>query len=236
MKDLNAPTTLVDLLSTLEKSDDLRSLARQCGLTVRELRRRLARWRKELQAEMNNDSQRGAKSQEARSPVRASRSKRETGENWPELTAATACSRSPLPRNGKQVMEIWTDGASKGNPGPAALGIVFGQLGGELLCVHGEAIGRATNNVAEYRAVVRALEFCSQWRIKRVALNLDSELIARQLNGAYRVKSPDLRPLYQQVVHLSRNLATFRVRHVPRQKNRFADHLANLALQGLRKS
>ena len=231
MKDQNAPTTLVDLLSTLEKSDDLRSLARQCGLTVRELRRRLARWRKELQVEMDNGSQSGAKSRDARLPGRPSRSTSESGETWPELTAAAECSHSPLPRKGKQIMEIWTDGASKGNPGPAALGIVFGQLGGELLCVHGEAIGRATNNVAEYRAVVRALEFCAQWRIKKVNLNLDSELIARQLNGAYRVKSPDLRPLYQQVVHLSRNLATFRVRHIPRQKNRFADHLANLALK-----
>lgn len=128
------------------------------------------------------------------------------------------------------------DGGSRGNPGPAAWGVALLDDDGGCPEGHAGTLGRATNNVAEYRAVVRALEFCSQWRIKRVALNLDSELIARQLNGAYRVKSPDLRPLYQQVVHLSRNLATFRVRHVPRQKNRFADHLANLALQGLRKS
>jgi ribonuclease HI len=129
------------------------------------------------------------------------------------------------------VLEIFTDGASKGNPGPAGIGILFRQKGGEDLCSHSEAIGRATNNVAEYRAVLRALEFCRDWGVQRVQINLDSELIARQLSGAYRVKSPDLLPLFQQVVFLSRELKSCQVRHVPRDQNRHADHLASLALR-----
>jgi ribonuclease HI len=236
LKDSEAPTTLVDLLSTLEKSTELRSLARQCGLSVKEMRRRLARWRRELQEEMSNGAATGKESSGGKTRRRTAQSESSASKSWPELTAASACKSNPLPRKGKQVLEIWTDGASKGNPGPASIGIVFGQLGGELLCGHGEAIGRATNNAAEYRAVIRALEFCAQWRIKRITLNLDSELIARQLNGVYRVKSPDLRPLYQQIMHLSRNLSSFRVRHVPRAKNRFADYLANQALRRSRAS
>jgi len=127
-------------------------------------------------------------------------------------------------------MRIRTDGASRGNPGPAAIGIVFGQADGPDLCVHSEAIGRATNNVAEYRAVVTALEHCRRWGVGRVQLLMDSELIVRQLRGVYRVKSPDLRPHYQQVVFLSRDLDEFRVRHVRRDENGHADALANRAL------
>ena len=129
-------------------------------------------------------------------------------------------------------MEIFTDGASRGNPGPASIGVVFKMKDGVELAEHSEAIGRATNNVAEYRAVVVALEHCQRWGIKRVSLNMDSELIVRQLHGTYRVKSPDLRPLYQQVVFLSRGLEEFRVRHIKRALNGHADALANRALDG----
>ncbi|MBK6735973.1 MAG: ribonuclease HI family protein [bacterium] len=128
------------------------------------------------------------------------------------------------------MLEIFTDGASRGNPGPAAIGIVFRRKDGEALAQHREAIGRATNNVAEYRAVVTALEFCQKWGIKRVHLKMDSELIARQLLGVYRVKSPELRPLYQQVVFITRGLAEFEVTHLRREQNAHADALANQAL------
>ena len=128
------------------------------------------------------------------------------------------------------MLEIFTDGASRGNPGPAAIGIVFRGKGGADLASHWESIGRATNNVAEYRAVVTALEFCQRWGVKRVHLKMDSELIVRQLLGVYRVKSPELRPLYQQVVFLSRGLADFQVTHIRREQNAHADALANRAL------
>jgi ribonuclease HI len=149
---------------------------------------------------------------------------------WPELTAAAGLKENPLPVEGEQVLEAWTDGASRGNPGPAAIGIVFRQKDGPALATDAEAIGRATNNEAEYRAVIRALEHCQRWRVEKLDLYVDSELVARQLRGLYRVKSPSLRPLYQQAAHLARGLRQFRVRHVPRERNRHADHLANSAL------
>jgi ribonuclease HI len=239
------PQTLTDLLRALERSGDLRTLARECGLSVRELRRRLAIWRRELQAEHELDE---PVSGEVRPggpvPVPAPTWPAEPDEEppvpadggdgdadrFPRLAAASSLARSPLPPRGRGVLEIFTDGASRGNPGPAAIGIVFRRKGGEGLAEHSEAIGRATNNVAEYRAVVTALEFCQRWGVRRVHLKLDSELIVRQLLGAYRVKSPELRPLYQQVMFMSRGLAEFEVVHVRREQNAHADALANRAL------
>ncbi|RKZ15493.1 hypothetical protein DRQ50_07425 [bacterium] len=217
------PDNLVELLRTLERTSDLRSLARDCGLSVRELRRRLAIWRRELVA--TDEDEPGVR------PAPRSGSRGGSGDGkWPDLPAANDLETSPLPKSGSRVLLIHTDGASRGNPGPASIGVVFAQLDGPDLCVHSEAIGRATNNVAEYRAVVAALEHCCRWRIKRVRLRMDSELIVRQLGGTYRVKSPDLRPLYQQVVFLSRDLQEFQVSHVRREANAHADHQANLAL------
>ena len=215
------PETLVELLRTLERTSDLRSLARECGLSVRELRRRLAIWRRDLTADEQQDQ----------APKTAPKPGKGKGNNtWPDLVAADDCAENPLPAEGSRVMLVHTDGASRGNPGPASIGVVFAQQDGPELCVHSEAIGRATNNVAEYRAAVTALEHCRRWGVKRVNLRMDSELIVRQLNGAYRVKSPDLRPLYQQVVFLSRDLREFKVRHVKRAANAHADAVANRAL------
>lgn len=237
------PQTLTDLLRALERSGDLRTLARECGLSVRELRRRLAIWRRELQAEHEPDEpasvevravgpvavpspawQEEPDDSEPAAPAAAA------ADRFPVLVAASSLAKSPLPPRGRGVLEIFTDGASRGNPGPAAIGILFRRKGGEDLAEHSEAIGRATNNVAEYRALVTALEFCQRWGVRRVHLKLDSELIVRQLLGAYRVKSPELRPLYQQVVFMSRGLAEFEVTHVRREQNAHADALANRAL------
>jgi ribonuclease HI len=226
------PETLIELLKTLERSGELRSLARECGLSVRELRRRLSIWRRELTADETDDMQpEPAPSARKRTKTRKEPARKpKDAEQWPELPAASSLEKSPLPTRGKPVLEVFTDGASRGNPGPAAIGIVFGHKGGPELAEHSEAIGRATNNAAEYHAVVRALEHCKRWKVKRVHLNMDSELIVRQLHGTYRVKSPDLRPLYQQVVFLSKGLEEFRVRHIKRSRNGHADALANRAL------
>ncbi len=226
------PETLTELLKTLEHSGDLRSLARECGLSVRELRRRLSIWRRELHdTEDNGDAtvnpEVGAGTTKA--PRGAGRKKAVT-DQWPELPAADTLEKSPLPGRGKPILELFTDGASRGNPGPASIGVVFKLKDGVELAEYHEAIGRATNNVAEYRAVVAALEHCRRWKVKRVHLNMDSELIVRQLHGTYRVKSPDLRPLYQQVVFLSKGLEEFQVKHIKRALNGHADALANRAL------
>jgi len=226
------PETLTQLLKTLERSGDLRSLARECGLSVRELRRRLSIWRRELA----DDEAQDLEADSAAESTQKDRNRLETAQNspasdqWPELPAAATLADSPLPARGKPILEVFTDGASRGNPGPASIGVVFKLKDGENLAEHCETIGRATNNVAEYRAVVAALEHCQRWRIKRVHLNMDSELIVRQLHGTYRVKSQDLRPLYQQVVFLSKGLDEFRIRHIKRDLNGHADALANRAL------
>jgi ribonuclease HI len=228
------PETLMELLKTLERSGDLRSLARECGLSVRELRRRLSIWRRELAEDdaLALLADPAPQSREKTKPRKGAARKKPDTDPYPELPAADTLAKSPLPARGKHVLEIFTDGASRGNPGPASIGIVFKEKDGVELAEHGETIGKATNNVAEYQAVVRALELCQRWRIKRVHLNMDSELIVRQLHGTYRVKSPDLRPLYQQVVFLSRGLEEFRVRHIKRALNGHADALANRALDG----
>jgi len=227
------PETLPDLLRTLERSGDLRSLARECGLSVRELRRRLAIWRRELRVD-DDPAEAGAEPAVAAGKGSTSgapaRKKVDSDGRWPELVAAEELEENPLPDSGEGILEIFTDGASRGNPGPAAVGIVFHKKNGPALCEHSEAIGKATNNVAEYRAIVTALEHCKRWNARRVHVFMDSELIVRQIKGAYRVKSPDLRPLYQQVIFLTRAMKDFRVTHIPRAKNAHADALANRAL------
>jgi ribonuclease HI len=212
------PETLGDLLRTLEKSANLRQLARECGLTPGDLKKRLRLWRKDLDADVP--------------PLKSPPAEPVPSDEATTLLTAAEMRGSPLPAKGDQELEIWTDGASRGNPGPASIGIVFAQRGGEYLCRHAERIGRATNNAAEYQAVLRALLFAHDWGVKRVRLNLDSELVARQLTGQYRVKSQDLLPFYRQVVSLMRSLDKVIVRHVRRDKNKLADQLANLALDG----
>jgi len=238
MADSKKPETLTDLLRTLERSGELRSLARECGLSVRELRRRLAIWRREL---TNVEAlPEDYASNRSITPLQVTeKSGKGLGQNsgstsppseWPELVLAATINKNPLPAIGSDIMEIFTDGASRGNPGPASVGVVFRQKDGPDLAEHCETIGKATNNVAEYQAVVMALEFVRRWKVRRIHLYMDSELIVRQLNGTYRVKSPDLRPLFQQVVFLSKDLKAFKVHHVKRALNSQADALANKAL------
>jgi ribonuclease HI len=236
MAEAKNPETLTDLLRALERSGELRSLARECGLSVRELRRRLAIWRRELSnAEMNQDEFLGSAAlsapKVAEKTGKSTSSKADAKANeWPELMAASSLKKNPMPKEGSQVMEVFTDGASRGNPGPASIGMVFRQKDGPDLAEHCETIGKATNNVAEYQAAVTALEHVRRWKVRNVHLHMDSELIVRQLSGTYRVKSPDLRPLFQQVVFLSKDLKEFKVCHVKRALNAQADALANKAL------
>jgi len=123
-----------------------------------------------------------------------------------------------------------TDGASRGNPGPAAIGVsIEGPEGGEIASAS-EAIGRTTNNVAEYRALIRALELLRDLGARRAEILLDSELIVRQMEGVYRVRNPNMKTLYDQVQRLLRGFLEIRFRHVPREENVRADALANEAL------
>ncbi|HNW91479.1 MAG TPA: ribonuclease HI family protein [bacterium] len=123
------------------------------------------------------------------------------------------------------------DGASRGNPGPAAAGVVITPPSGKSITL-GRVLGTMTNNQAEYRAVLVALRECLQLGFTNLELCLDSELAVRQLNGDYRVKSADLLPLYQEAKRLLARFAHATVRHVPRAENAAADAAANAALDG----
>jgi ribonuclease HI len=126
---------------------------------------------------------------------------------------------------------IHTDGVSKGNPGRASIGVIIRDEKGGLVAAISQSIGRATNNQAEYRAIIVALEEALPLDADKVELNSDSELVVRQIKGQYRVRKEALRPLYQRVKQLQASLKGFKIKHVPRQQNREADKLANAALR-----
>lgn len=124
---------------------------------------------------------------------------------------------------------IHIDGAARGNPGPAAFAYVMLHDGEPLLEESG-TLGTATNNVAEYTALVKALEKAAELKASSVLIRSDSELLVRQMRGEYRVKNEKLLTLYHEANRLSRNLQSVRFSHVPREQNREADRLCNEAL------
>ena len=125
-----------------------------------------------------------------------------------------------------ETVTLYVDGAAKGNPGPAGIGVRV-ELKGVVLSEHSEFIGEATNNVAEYKALIYGLEIVRRLRVTRVNVLSDSELMVRQLNGKYKVKNSKLLPLYDFVVDIVRSMDGFTIRHVSRSENRHADRLAN---------
>ncbi len=127
---------------------------------------------------------------------------------------------------------IFADGASRGNPGSAAIGVTIKDKRGKLITFISQRIGRATNNQAEYRAIIAALEEATKLGAKQVEIKTDSELVVKQINGEYRVKKATLKPLYQQVKQRLGSLEGFTITHIPRQQNTEADNLANKALNG----
>ncbi|HEY8552663.1 MAG TPA: tRNA (adenine(22)-N(1))-methyltransferase TrmK, partial [Thermaerobacter sp.] len=122
---------------------------------------------------------------------------------------------------------LHTDGAARGNPGPAGIGVVLIDPDGQVAERVARYIGTATNNVAEYRALIAGLERALAYGARRLEVYSDSELMVRQLNGEYRVKHEGLKPLYRQVRELVERFDAVRFIHVPRERNRDADRLAN---------
>ncbi len=129
----------------------------------------------------------------------------------------------------KQVT-VYVDGAARGNPGPAAAGIVFQDPAGVTVKAVGKTIGVATNNVAEYFALVYALQEALMMGAQEVAVFTDSELVAKQCSGEYRVKDASLKVLWTLVDHLKRGFKKVSITHVPREENKLADKEANRAL------
>ena len=126
---------------------------------------------------------------------------------------------------------IHVDGACKGNPGPASIGAVIRTRDGETLKSLSEYIGHATNNIAEYLALIFALQEAVSMAAKDVEVYTDSQLMARQFSGEYKVKEPHIRVLQRIVKQLTRYFDRCEVRHIPREENRDADLLANRAIE-----
>ena len=129
-------------------------------------------------------------------------------------------------------LTVNVDGGARGNPGPAAIAVVVRDGGGEVVAERGERIGRATNNVAEYKALLLGIQLAAELGAEELELVGDSELIVRQVEGRYKVKHADMKDLHAQV---KKALAPFRgwsIRHVKRAENADADALVNQALDG----
>ncbi|HKG17121.1 MAG TPA: ribonuclease HI family protein [Solirubrobacteraceae bacterium] len=125
---------------------------------------------------------------------------------------------------------VHVDGGARGNPGPAAAGVVLSTPEGDVVDEASAAIGQATNNVAEYRGLLLGLERARTLGATEVEVVNDSELIARQVNGAYRVKHADLKPLHRQALAALDGFERWSIRSVPREQNTRADRLVNQAL------
>ena len=129
-------------------------------------------------------------------------------------------------------LTINVDGGARGNPGPAAIGVVVRDGGGAVIAEVGETIGTATNNVAEYRALLRGLELAAAHGGTDLELLGDSELVVRQVEGRYKVKDATMRQLHAKVKDALRGFDRWSIRHVRREQNAEADRLVNEALDG----
>jgi ribonuclease H / adenosylcobalamin/alpha-ribazole phosphatase len=126
--------------------------------------------------------------------------------------------------------KLSTDGGARGNPGPAAFGYVLETEDGDILAAHGERIGRATNNVAEYRGLVAGMAKAAELGVRDLEVVSDSELLVKQMTGEYRVKNYALRELWEKASNLERKFARVRYTAVRRDHNELADRLVNEAL------
>ncbi len=141
----------------------------------------------------------------------------------------------PRPEGRSPEARIYVDGGSRGNPGPAGYGVLVTDRGGEPLGRYFGYIGPATNNVAEYRGLVAALEHARQLGLRRLWVGSDSELMVRQMRGEYKVKNAGLRPLFERCQRMAAGFDEFTIEHLPREENAEADRLANQAMN-LRRS
>jgi len=122
---------------------------------------------------------------------------------------------------------LWTDGAARGNPGPAGIGAILKSETGEVLYTGSEYLGHTTNNVAEYKAVLLGLAGALAQGVSRIEVRADSELLIKQLKGEYRVRSPGLKPLFDEARRLIARFTSVKLTHIRRELNGEADRLAN---------
>ena len=132
--------------------------------------------------------------------------------------------------SGRKKLRVFSDGAARGNPGPAGAGAVLTREDGTLVAKAGRFLGTATNNVAEYSALLLGLETALRLGAREVEVVADSELLVRQLTGAYKVKNAGLKPLFAQAQALLARFEKWTARHVPREQNQLADEMSNRAI------
>jgi len=125
---------------------------------------------------------------------------------------------------------LYTDGCCKGNPGPAGIGVVIKDSHKKILKELSEYIGEATNNIAEYSALIRGLEAAGDLGARDVTVFMDSELVVKQLSGEYRVKDDGMKKLFLQTLEALKDFKSFEIKHIDRSKNKEADKLANRAI------
>jgi ribonuclease HI len=125
---------------------------------------------------------------------------------------------------------LYTDGGSRGNPGPAGIGIVLLRESGDVCCAGGRFLGECTNNVAEYEALIWGIQTAITCGVTDLVVRADSELVVKQMRGEYKVKHPGLQPLHARAKVAARGLASVRYEHVRREQNKHADELANAAM------
>jgi ribonuclease HI len=125
---------------------------------------------------------------------------------------------------------LYIDGAARGNPGPAGIGVVLEDENGQVVGNIDKFIGNATNNVAEYTAFIAAIKEAKRLGAKEITVNTDSELLAKQLGGEYKVKNPALKDLHAKVLEFLDNFDQVMINNIPREKNKGADKLANKAI------
>jgi ribonuclease HI len=129
------------------------------------------------------------------------------------------------------ILHAYIDGASRGNPGESGVGIVLKDERGNLLYAEGHFLGKGTNNAAEYAAFLRCLKRAKTFRCQKLVVHCDSELLVRQFNGEYKIKSPDLKKEMAKARKIMKSLTyPIEVRYIPREKNVEADRLANTAI------
>lgn len=155
-------------------------------------------------------------------PTRASRRALRARDSATETTS--------LPATLDDAVILWSDGAARGNPGPAGAGAILKKPNGELLAECSEYLGHTTNNIAEYKALLLGLERALELGVRRIEVRADSELLIKQLRGQYRVRHENLKPLFETAKQLLDRFDATRLTHVRREQNGEADRLANAGI------
>jgi ribonuclease HI len=153
-----------------------------------------------------------------------------SGESQAESPAPAASSAAEEARGATPRLRVYSDGAARGNPGPSGAGAVLIEPGGQVVARLGKFLGTQTNNYAEYMGLLIGLRHAKALGAKEIEVFADSELLIRQLGGRYQVKSPSLRPLYEEAVKLLNDFSRVKLVHVPRAMNASADEMSNRAI------